>query len=361
MKPSSAFTYLLPLFFLMFIFVSCDTDENPVGTLEEAVERIPDVQLIEGADNVTAAVSRDRNRSYFTVTLGNVENSRIRPGTYEGWCLQMDLPAPIGENLSGAKLFDSKNDKIYNKLSYILNQRHVYEREYPGLSWQDIQVAFWVIIETKDMNLNAIRNNLTSSVDGFSESNVNNILSDVKNNGADFEPGAMDIHLVVLDAGDDTQLVGLGETAWAYANTNDSGVRSETFNDLGIGAQWGWYMIVDNPADGVNFGYEFWAGAAQNDFDKGTHIGNGTISLNDDGLTITLNMFPEYRISGWQIHVTQDEDDLKTEPGQFYYKDSFPITDSRTADITFAWESDEKLYIAIHAGGDELWTYEEEE
>lgn len=72
-------------------------------------------------------------------------------------------------------------------------------------------------------------------------------------------------------------------------------------------------------------------------------------------------MFPEYRISGWQIHVTQDEDDLKTEPGQFYYKDSFPITDSRTADITFAWESDEKLYIAIHAGGDELWTYEEEE
>ena len=361
MNPSSAFTYLLPLFFLVFIFVSCDTDENPVGTLEEAVERIPDVQLIEGAENVTAAISRDQQRSYFSVTLGNVENSRIRPGTYEGWCLQMDLPAPIGENISGAKLFDSKNDKIYNKLSYILNQRHVYERANPGLSWRDIQVAFWVIIETKDMNLNAIRNNLPSSVDGFSESNVNNILSDVKTNGADFEPGAMDINLVVMEADTETQLVGFGETAWAYANPEDENlpedVESIPFGD----AQWGWYIKIPTSVT-EEIPYEFWAGAGQNDLTKGTKIGTGTITITDNEVEITLTLnsdIPDdyFRITGLEINITDDADMLITAPGQFLHKFTWDDPQATFSETFSIAGFDSPLYIAIHSG--DIWTFEE--
>jgi len=283
MKTSSAFKLFLPLFIVVFAFTSCDMDDNPVGTFGEAVERVPEVQLIEGADNVTMKVQYDRDYSYFNVTLTNTGNSGIIPdGTYNSWCLQMELPMQTNHEYTGVKLYSTDRDKIINRLSYIINNRHNYEIRNPGLNWKDIQVAFWVILETKDMKLETIADILPSSVEGYNAQYVNDILKDVKSNGMNFKPGFGDSKIIMTDANDNDQANGIQrdcETAWG----GDTG-----FNIMQPG-QW-WYLFDTKDEETQTL----WAGQTND-------IGTVTISGPDNGeRTITIAL-----IDGWVL----DDDD----------------------------------------------------
>jgi hypothetical protein len=369
MKRLNNLTFLLPLLLLAFAFLVCDTDNNPLGTLEETVKRIPDVRVISGAENATVNVRYDRQRSYFSVTLGNVDESRFVMDRYNAWCLQMDFPIGTNREYTGAKLFDSNNDKIYNKLTYIINKRPVYEQANPGLSWKEIQVAFWVILETKDMNLSSIRNKLPSSVDGFNESYVNNIINDVKTNGVDFEPNSANTILSFLEVSPEYQLVALEEGAWAYANGYDQMPRAESkeFNELVTSpsntTKWGWYILIFDPLDedsdipAVDVTFKFWAGAAQNDFDKGTLIGEGAISVDllANKLFITLNLYNNesgsFAIKELKIHITDDVGEgLPVNPGEFEYRYTYVnAIYSDNYEFDYIWTGD-PLYIAIHSG-----------
>ena len=164
----------------MFIFVSCDTDENPVGSLEEAVERIPDLQLIDGADNATVNVRSDRERSNYRFSVRSVtSNSIIANSVFYAWCVEMEKPISKNQDLTGTKLYTTDKDPVFNKLAYIINNRGMLEQQNPGLSWKDIQVAFWVILETENMKLEKIADITPSNVEGYNAAYVNNILEDV--------------------------------------------------------------------------------------------------------------------------------------------------------------------------------------
>ena len=285
MKSLNGLKLLLPLLIVAFAFISCDTDENPVGTLDQAVERIPDVQLIDGADNATLVARYDRKYSYFSATLSNTGNSdKIKDGTYYAWCLQMDLPMHTNQEHTGIRLYTTDRDKILNKLSYIVNNRYRYEQANPGLSWKDIQVAFWVIIETTDMRLDDIANILPSAVEGYNANYVNNILNDVNQNGSNFKPGFSDTQ-IVLTSSDDGELQKIGcETA--YGGDAFGGSTGELIDP--------WWYYFDTE------------GVSTQKIIAGRTIEIGTVTVSDPAnngnrtITISLN-------DGWKLEEDVDE------------------------------------------------------
>ena len=366
MNPSSAFTYLLPLFFLVFIFVSCDTDENPVGTLEEAVERIPDVQLIEGADNATLNVNYDRERSLFKISIRNINShSIISNGVFNAWCVELNKPLSRGQDLTGAKLFATNKDPVFNKLAYIINNRGALERQNPGLSWKDIQVTFWVILESPTMKLEAIENEIPSSLEGYNRTTVNNILADVQTNGSSFNPGIGHTQLFLADAGDDEQLTVVEvNTAWARMNGGPLGPDDDftyAFNpDNGDessvgGGNWATYIKFTDGGDHSDF--PLYAG--QTNF-----VGWLNVSRDSGELVIVYNLNEDYVLSVTHVHVgLVFPDDFPTSSntwdnpqiGQFdhgnsYEEDPFNTwPDDDEVRIPWVWDDNDELIIAAHA------------
>ena len=367
MKPSSAFTYLLPLFFLVFIFVSCDTDENPVGTLEEAVERIPDVQLIDGADNATVNVRSDRVRSNYRFSVKNLApNSNIPGGVFYAWCVEMEKPISTNLDLTGSKLYRTDKDPVFNKLAYIINNRGTLERQNPGLSWKDIQVAFWVILETEDMKLEKIADRTPSFVEGYNATYVNNILEDVQSNGSSFSPGVGHTQLFLMDAGGDEQwLVGESNTAWARMNNNADDFTFPFNPDpddptqVG-GGNWATYIEFTVPGPGT---FPLFAGQT-------FYVGDLTVEKDNDNLIIKYQLFDEYVLSITHVEVVDDFDDFPTTDnkwdnpkiGNFNYGNSYEDLDfdewpnNDTVSIPWIWGDADKILIAAHAV---VWKIEE--
>ena len=350
MKPSSAFKYFLPLLLVAFIFVSCDTDDNLVGTLEEAVERIPDVRAIEGAENATVNVRNDRNRSYFTVSIDNTSGYN---GEYNAWCVQMDVSLQRGVEHSGTRLYSTDSDKVFNQLSYIVNTRNSYERELEGLSWRDIQTAMWVILETRDYNLSAITDRLPSSVEGYNESYVNEILNDVKANGGDFQPGPTDVRLVYYEV-DNNQDGVFEETAWAWAEDVEGEQRAFPIHP--DNNPWGWYILyyLDETNNGEVFRSKLIAGAGQNVVEKGTHVGYVDLWVEGVNLRVRYSTINGFCFTESQLNVSTSPI-TSSVPGQYPYKrvPATPPTNSYTHTIPLSNlgnpDPGTALYYAAHA------------
>ena len=342
MKPMSAFTYLLPLFFLVFIFVSCDTDENPVGTLEEAVERIPDVRVIDGAENANINVRYDRNRSYFTVSVDNTSGLN---GVYNAWCVQMDVSLQSGVEHPGTQLYATDGDKVLNQLSYIVNARNRYERELEGLSWREIQTAMWVILETRDYNLAAIAGRLPSSVEGYNESYVNEILNDVKTNGGDFEPGETDTRLIYYEVADNQN--GVAEKlGTAMARMNDNG---DDLTHQFPGHPWFTYLILE-PTPSVKTHFLYVGNVTS------TRVGTVRIWKNNDYLYVRFILDEGYQISKSDVHVDLELPFFdKLNDWVFGHYLSKATHTPHTTDYTHSipwnpdWEGVTNLHIAAHA------------
>jgi len=264
MKTSSAFKLFLPLFIVVFAFTSCDMNENPVGTFEEAVERVPDVQLIEGADNATINVRYDRQHSYFTVNVSNIGNlESISDGVYYAWCLQMDRPISTNSDHSGTKLYSTSSDKIFNKLNYIINRQSFYVNDLHDLTWKDIQVAMWVILETPDLRIETIADQMPSSVDGYIPENVNAIISDVQNNGRNFKPQFGHKELIMANSSGENQDIGFVRTETAFGGDSE-----------GDGSAW-WYYFDRSGAETQNI----WAGQTMNAGDVTITESNNVCSI----------------------------------------------------------------------------------
>ena len=362
MKRLNNVKFLMLLLLLAFAFMSCDMEDNPVGTLEEAVSRVPDVQLIEGADNAIMNVRNDRDRSYFKISIRNVSsNSIISNGVFNAWCVELNKPLTRDQNLTGAKLYATDKDPVFNKLAYIINNRGNLERQNPGLSWKDIQAAFWVILETKDMKIESIENALSSSLEGYNKTYVNNILADVQANGSSFKPGIGHTQLFLLDAGDDEQLtVGESNTAWARM-VNDPDNFTFPFNpDPDDETQVGggnWATYIKFTVGGDQSVFPLFAGQT-------IFVGWLNVSRDDDELVIEYDLNENYVLSITHVHVgIEFPDDFPTtsdpwdnpQIGQFDHGNSYeddPSDEWPGSDevrIDWEWDDDQELIIAAHA------------
>jgi len=344
----------------MLFMIGCENSQSPHQTFDDVLQRIPDIQLIEGAENATLNVDYDRDRSYFRISVSNVTSNSIpHNSVFNAWCIELDKPLSRGRDLTEAQLYATGEDALINKLAYIINNRGALERQNPGLSWKEIQVAFWVILETRDMNLQTIANRIPSAVEGYKETYVNNIISDVQTNGSSFTPGVGHTQLILMNAGEDEQLtVGESNTAWARMN-NDPDDFTYTFNpkngdpsEVG-GGNWATYIKVTPPENEADK-EEFYLFAGQTNF-----VGYLFVWRDGDNLYVEYDLIEDYVLSITHVHVgLVFPDDFPTtanewenpQVGQFEYGDSYDNENNVTE--TIPWDSEwngQELIIAAHA------------
>jgi hypothetical protein len=193
MKHINQIKAAIPLIIAVFYLTSCNVEDNPVGTFGDAASRVPNIQLIEGAENATLTASENKLTSYFTFDLRDIAaNEFIESGIYEGWCAEWTtLINTDGEVYSGVRLYNAETDKNLENISYLLGKRDEYYRT-TGASWQDIQIAIWTILDFPRFDYERL--DISEFPDDFrdgeqllfSKSRVSGILQDVKKNSGKF-------------------------------------------------------------------------------------------------------------------------------------------------------------------------------
>ncbi len=134
------------------------------------------------------------------------------------------------------------------------------------------------------------------------------------------------------------------ETAWAYG-----GDYAENNWDHATGRSWGW---TNGPLDGgENYTFELWAGAAQNDLDKGTLVGTLYVEHIDGVWRVTYRTFDGFAMSEAHLWVGEDvlpngDGNYTAAPGQFPYKEE-GISTEYTFEVTGL--PSEGIYVAAHA------------
>jgi hypothetical protein len=217
MKQNRLFFVTIATTILFLFLIGCDQGENPVQSFRDVVDKIPNLQPIEGAQNVSKTVKTNFDDSYFTIEIRNVApGAAIQDGVYNGWCLQMEVPISTDIETHGHQIFSTQNDGKYNYINYLLNKRSSYNESYANLTWREVQVAIWTILETSDFNLGRIESRIPSSVDGYNTDLVNVILGDVQKNGWRYKPQVGHIKLNYIN-NENEQDTGYEqcETAWS--------------------------------------------------------------------------------------------------------------------------------------------------
>ncbi len=205
--------FFLPLFLLSLLFISCDMENNPVKTFEEAVEKVPDFTPIPGGENVTLRVTRDKKSSYFTIDMSNVgDNPIISDGVYQAWCVLYDIPInAVGEEYNGVKLFSTKGDEKWRQINYLLSKSFVYSTQFPGATWREIQVAIWALTDFRDFDLDnidimSLDNDFRSGDQPlFDVSLARLIVDDVQKNAASFDYEKHAGQVILMETEKDTQ------------------------------------------------------------------------------------------------------------------------------------------------------------
>ncbi|MDR9457491.1 MAG: hypothetical protein RI572_08785 [Salegentibacter sp.] len=93
-------------------------------------------------------------------------------------------------------------------------------------------------------------------------------------------------------------------------------VGNYTLQDLELGnARWGWALNFDGE-DGT-YEYNIYAGAAQNDTDKGTLVGVVTLEVDGDDVEVEIDLYGGVDAEGGHIYFDDEDAPTTTAPGQF--------------------------------------------
>ncbi len=188
MNRMSAYKIILPLFLFAFVLTNCDLQDANVGTFEDAADKIPNFTVIQGAENVSVRVERNRDTAYFDVNLSNIEvDSEIQDGRYLGWCAHWSAPISTnGEVYEGVRVYSTLGDQNWNKLNYLLNHREEFMNTIEGVTYKEIQAAIWELIEFKEFDVNE-----NQVFDDLNKEAFNKVLRIVRESGSlfRFRPG----------------------------------------------------------------------------------------------------------------------------------------------------------------------------
>jgi len=242
---------LLLLFIAATGLMACES-ANSVDGLEKSLSDIPNLNLIEGAEQVVATVNKDRRTSNFTINIdGMEEKSGIEAGEYAAFCALWDTPINSSNgSYGGVKLHSIKGESYWQGVNYLVNNVDRYYEENEGLTWLEVQIALWSIMDHKKFDMNEIpRNELPSYVrDGnFKQELIDSILDDVKENKTTFDPampGNRAYYAQVPDAQDQIIIIpGPGDKEKGFGvrfrNFDSSADTQEIYlgiGDLGVGS-----------------------------------------------------------------------------------------------------------------------------
>lgn len=376
-----AFLSLIGVALFSFIFISAC--ENPENSLEESVAPYLELQAVEGASNASIQVNRGEAKgldSYFAISLSNINSGGlVSEGLSEGWCLDWSKPIRQNNDIhAGIKMFNTHGSDNWKPANYLMNIKDDLKAEDPTITYREIQVALWSLIEEPAFNIDkALRDGsmpsrmMTNGSPNFNVEKTKQIVNRVRSNVSEFEykPGTPVI--VYSKTSNDEQPVGgvFGETAWAYSPNSDGSVNStistEFCNNGDFqGNRWGWtngtYSSNSNPVT-----LDLIAGAGQCDINKGEFVGTFTFTYENGVLNYTLNLSKNNDFSELHIYAGNDKLTLhkngtyKTAPGNLGYtkqiSSGIGVTTGQINDLS------DSIYVAVHLGADEDGNEEEDD
>jgi hypothetical protein len=277
-----------------FAFSSCDP-----GTSTELAESFADINKVSPlpeAQNVTINLEKEGDLdSFFTVTLEN--------GTQvEGWCIEWNEDASFGLNKS-TKMYSTKVNESWKALNYFITIKDNLRYDDPSLTYRDIQVVIWSLIEKPEFDIDKIAEyeNISARIyhEGkpkFHVQKVKDIINEVKEYVVDGDD--VDNGVTLIENDGQTVMIG-DETAFAVktkdvnggteVNTDYSTCFDEEIIPNVSFSNWGWTNgPISENSDEMT--YDIYAGAGQCDLDKGTKVGELTVNYSGGTFTATYKM-----------------------------------------------------------------------
>ena len=134
---------------------------------------------------------------------------------------------------------------------------------------------------------------------------------------------------------------GACETAFMFGDTE--------INSFSNSNRWGWAELFDD-ADGDSQTFKIWAGAGQNDTSKGTHVGDATVTLNDDGdVELDIDIFNGYSFDELHVNLSENMPSGNTAKAPGQYNRNGEVSADVT-EYTFDFDNtDGDFWIIVHA------------
>ncbi|MCC5915359.1 MAG: hypothetical protein JJU46_13355 [Balneolaceae bacterium] len=183
---------ILSFIFATAMFSACES-ATQADTIDEVMSTVPHLNLIEGAEQAVATVNRERNRTNFKLELDNLsEESPVQPGTYEAFCALWDVAIDSDDGTYGdVKIHAIMDEPYWNTVNYMVNNIDHYYATYEDLTWLDVQIAMWSVMEHKEFNLDTIEHDdLPRDVreGDYSRDLVDALINDARENADKFDP-----------------------------------------------------------------------------------------------------------------------------------------------------------------------------
>jgi len=218
--------------FILYASMYLSACENPGASIEESVLPYLELEAVDGASNATMTVNRGHTHgldSYFSFEIADVtDNEIVREGLTEGWCLEWDKPIAQNNDVHrGIDMYSTYGSNTWKPANYLMNIKNELKAADPNITYKEIQVALWSLIDTPEFDLDKVLATgrmpsrlMSNGQPNFSVKKTKEIIDKVRSESADFNYGFGSNYFVFANTNHDDQNGGhtttkCGETAWS--------------------------------------------------------------------------------------------------------------------------------------------------
>lgn len=355
----------------LFYLSACE--QNSTSNIEESLDVVPDLTLIEGAENTTISLE-ESEESYFKADFSNIKpNNIINDGSREAWCIHWDTPIATDAAHNNIRLYSTYGEERWKPLNYFLNIKDQLREKDPEITFREVQVTIWSLMDFPEFDLEKISSDqinddrlFKNGYPLFDKDKIKDILEHIFDKYKDWKYGRGKKFAVVAETPSDKQtIITIGDdTFWAYGQISFRGeLFKDTFNKNGNG-QWGWVYIFE-PGEENPSTTPLIAGGGDDDGTKsaeevGTNVGDLVVTKDGDDLEVTYSAAGNYLFSETHLFVGCALTDLPVTggggvaPGSFPYKydtsdnDGEYFTSATYTIVVSSFSCSDTYYIAAH-------------
>jgi hypothetical protein len=356
-------------------FTACDDHVNSV--YEDLTGPYTQLKMIEEASNTTVTVNRGDTQgldSYFAFDVSNINpNGILREGLVEGWCLEWNKTIAQDNDVhSEVKMYNTYGNNTWKPANYLMNIKDKLQDEDPDITYREIQVALWSLIETPSFDLDQVLEDnkipprlMNGEHPAFDVDKVKEIVTRVRKEVSEFtyKPGSG--YLVFARTDESEQNGGIvagNETAWAVETMEGdvNSALSTCFSDIqGLSSnRWGWTngAYAESSEEVV---LDVYAGAGQCDLDRGEFVGTFTFTYENGVMDYTIEMTEEsdftndlFKLAELHIYAGSDilpqgQNGYTVAPGQLGFGIEFDEDTTEYSGSIEGLQGD--IYVAVHA------------
>ena len=135
------------LVFISGLVAVSSCDQTTSASFEDSFQKVKQVTPINGAQDVTMNLGMNSSDSFFSVSLDG------KP--MEGWCIEWSEDASFGLN-EGTSLYSTKGQEAWKELNYFMAIKDDLRGQDPNLTYKEIQVVIWSLIDNPSFNVDNI-------------------------------------------------------------------------------------------------------------------------------------------------------------------------------------------------------------